>query len=155
MKLEAIIYGPKITTENGFTDNAKYEVRFDEDTQTFSASATYYNGGGQCLDTLMEIYKEQKVVVPSKIKLLTELWEKYHLNDLHAGTPEQEDYLHSIGITGFANNYKQCCEELKKVNLYECEWKGEKSYFGGSWFHWDIPAEDIEKIKSLIQKHQN
>lgn len=154
MKLETIIYGPEFTTENGIPTKAKYTVRFNEDTQAFSASAIYYNGGGQCLDRLMKIYKEQNVFVPSKIKLLTELWEKYHLNDLHAGTPEQEDYLNSIGITGFGNNYKQCCEELKKVNLYECEWKGKKSYFGGSWFHWDIPAEDIEKIKMLILQNK-
>ena len=155
MKIEAIIYGPEFTTEKGNPTKAKYSVCFNEDTQTFSVSATYYAGGGQCLDTLMEIYKEQNIVIPSEIKMLTELWGKYHLNDMHAGTPEQEEYLHSIEITGFANNYKQCCEELKKVNLYECEWKGEKSYFGGSWFHWDIPAEDIEKIKSLIKKYQN
>lgn len=150
MKLESIIYGPEFTTEEGNTTNAKYTVCFNEDNQTFSACAIYYNGGGQCLDRLMKIYKEQNVFVPSNIKLLTELWEKYHLNDLHAGTPEQENYLHSIGITDFANNYKKCCEELKKVNLYECEWKGEKSYFGGSWFHWDIPDEDIKKIYKIL-----
>ena len=80
-----------------------------------------------------------------------DVFKKYHLNDLHAGTPEQENYLHSIGITNFGNNYKKCCEELKKVNLYECEWKGKKSYFGGSWFHWDIPAEDMEKIYKILK----
>ena len=151
MNLETIIYGPEFTTEKGNTDRAKYIAWFNEDTQTFSAYAIYYNGGGQCLDKLMEIYKEQNIAVPSRIKLLTELWEKYHLNDLHAGTPEQENYLHSIGITNFGNNYKKCCEELKKVNLYECEWKGKKSYFGGSWFHWDIPAEDMEKIYKVLK----
>lgn len=154
MNLKTTIYGPEFINENGNTDIAKYSVCFNEDKQTFSANATYYNGGGQCLDRLMKMYKEQNIAVPSKIKLLTELWEKYHLNDLHAGTPEQEDYLHSIGITAFANNYEKCCEELKKVNLYECEWKGKKSYFGGSWFHWDIPAEDIEKIKMIISQSE-
>ena len=151
MKLETIIYGPEFTTEQGNTDRALYTVRFNEDTQAFSVCASYYAGGGQCLDTLMKIYEEQNVFVPYNIALLTGLWEKYHLNDLHAGTPEQEDYLHSIGITGFANNYEKCCEELKKVNLYECEWKGKKSYFGGSWFHWDIPAEEIERIYEILQ----
>ena len=99
----------------------------------------------------MKIYEEQNVFVPYKIKLLTGLWEKYHFNDMHIGTPEQEDYLHSIGITAFGRDYKKCCEELKKVNLYECEWKGKKSYFGGSWFHWDIPAEEIERIYEILQ----
>ena len=64
MKLETTIYGPEFTTENGNTDRAKYTVCFNEDTQTFSACATYYNGGGQCLDTLMEIYKEQNIAFP-------------------------------------------------------------------------------------------
>ena len=26
-----------------------------------------------------------------------------------------------------------------------------KSYFGGSWFHWDIPAEEIERIYEILQ----
>ena len=151
MKLETTIYGPEITTEKGNIDRPKYTVCFNEDTQSFSASATYYAGGGQCLDTLMKIYEEQNVIVPYKIALLTGLWEKYHLNDLHAGTPEQEEYLHSIGITGFANNYEKCCEALKEAGLYECEWKGKKSYFGGSWFHWDIPAEEIKRIYEILQ----
>ena len=52
------------------------------------------------------------------------------------------------------NKDKYINEELKKVNLYECEWKGKKSHFGGSWFHWDIPAEDIEKIKMIISQSE-
>ena len=51
----------------------------------------------------------------------------------------------------YPKDYEKCCEELKKVNLYECEWKGKKSYFGGSWFHWDIPAEEIKRIYEILQ----
>ena len=58
MNLETIIYGPEFTTEKGNTDRAKYIAWFNEDTQTFSAYAIYYNGGGQCLDKLMEISKD-------------------------------------------------------------------------------------------------
>ena len=45
-------------------------------------------------------------------------WKLYHLNDLHAGTPEQEQALASVGLLG-VNKYTQACEYLKSVWLYE------------------------------------
>lgn len=50
----------------------------------FSAQGDYEGGGGQCLDSIGELYPDDPVV-----KRLVQIWEAYHLNDMRAGTPAQ------------------------------------------------------------------
>ena len=114
----------------------------------FSASANVWNSkdsdiicGGQCLDSLVPFFKNNAVYMT-----IFSMWKKYHLNDMHPGTPAQEKALNEAGLTEFATNYTDCCEYLKKIGLFN----DNGTNFGETWVYWPIPEEDLEIIKSLF-----
>lgn len=129
------------------------EVEFKErdGKPTFSAMATVYNqtktdcvACGQCLDsiakrtndkTFMEIYR---------------LWKLYHLNDMHAGTVEQEKAVDAWRANGNTYDYKAVCDYLKSIGLYEVEYNGEPYSYGHKWLYWAIPDDDLKAIKALF-----
>lgn len=117
------------------------------DKGVFTASGTIWNSkhtdcvcGGQCLDTIAKYIKNPT------FKKIHGLWKQYHLNDMHAGTVRQEEALDAAGLTGYANNYRKCCDYLESIGLLVDD--GYK--FGTGWLKRDIPAEDLEEIKKLF-----
>lgn len=95
---------------------------------------------GQCLDIINEFLSKDKLF--SKIY---KFWKKYHLNDLHAGTPKQEKALKKVKLIG-ANYYDEACEYLKSINLYE-----DNGYkYGSGWLKEEIPTKDLNEIKKLL-----
>lgn len=124
----------------------------------FSASGLYnyqfnpswkdwdYEGGGQCLDEIAKDYPKNK-----EVQLITKLWKKYHLNDMNAGSPKQTEYLKSLGEY---KSYEWACEELKKVGLlYDKEFSPDEPYqYGSAWLYREIPKDDLELIKQIINK---
>ena len=117
------------------------------DKGVFTASGTIWNSkhtdcvcGGQCLDTIAKYIKNPT------FKKIHGLWKQYHLNDMPAGTVRQEEALDAAGLTGYANNYRKCCDYLESIGLLVDD--GYK--FGTGWLKRDIPAEDLEEIKKLF-----
>lgn len=106
----------------------------------WNSKKTDYVCGGQCLDTIAKYVKHPT------FKKIYRLWEQYHLNDMHTGTEAQEEALNAVGLTGYASNYKKCCEYLESIDLLVDD--GYK--FGTGWLKREIPAEDLESIKSLL-----
>jgi len=144
------------------------ELSLSED-NCFSASAAVYNFnhtdyimGGQCFDTLLEENRELE-----KNPLFMEiykLWKKYHLNDMHAGTPIQEAAIEEWKARGNQYDYEAVCNYLKKIDLYEvpidtidkkanpCFEGKEGTYrYGSSWLKERIPEPDIKKILFIIK----
>ena len=98
--------------------------------------------GGQCLDELLQYFKNNILFME-----IYRLWKDYHLNDLHAGTKKQENFLIKNNVKNWANNYEETCEFLSKNNLlYD---KGVK--FGEKWHYWAIPKKDLKKIEKIIK----
>lgn len=117
----------------------------------FTASGTIWNQtktdcycGGQCLDTIA------KYVKASEFMEIYRLWKLYHLNDMHAGTREQEAAIDAWKEQGNRYDYNKVCDYLKSVGLYEVEHEGEPYKYGHKWLYWEIPSEDLEKIKALF-----
>ena len=61
----------------------------------FSACANVWNSKstdclccGQCLDNLVSFFQDDKIYMT-----IFSMWEKYHLNNMHPGTPAQEKAL--------------------------------------------------------------
>lgn len=97
--------------------------------------------GGQCLDELIPYFKNNRLFME-----IYRLWDLYHLNDMHAGTKKQENFLKKHNVKNWASNYDETCEFLSKNNmLYD---NGVK--FGTVWHYWAIPKKDLEKIKKII-----
>jgi hypothetical protein len=115
--------------------------------------------GGQCFDIVYELLKDNEV-----FNFIYDMWKKYYLHDLHAGTKEQEDALKEAVRLGEldsygASNYKASCEYLKQKGLYEVEIKefvenSEQTFvytYGTGWLIEKIPEEDLKKIDYFIE----
>lgn len=137
-----------ITYKIDKTHKAEVEITLTDDGR-FSASGTLYEKNrskwecdmcGQCLDSLSELIDDP---VFTQIYWL---WKRYHLNDLHAGTPVQEYALeHAPNGSLLEADYKDRCEYLKSIGLYEVG--GHK--YGHGWLTEQIESHDLELIKSI------
>ena len=129
-----------------------------KDDRYFSACAYIWNSnrsdhliGGQCLDTINDNCPDIKAN-PIWQKIYR-LWKLYHLNDMHAGTIEQEEALDKWRASSKDNidrDYHKDCEYLKSIGLYEVEYNGKPYRYCSGWRKRDIPEEDLNQIKELL-----
>lgn len=125
---------------------------------TCSAAITPYNARdsiicGQCLDTIKN-YTSLKG--DQTFSVIYDLWKKYHLNDLHAGTPNQEAAIREAIANGTLKDYDytQVVSYLKSIGLYRDEsyqYNGEAYAYGTGWLYEAIPDNDIATIKKIIE----
>ena len=130
-----------------------------KDDKYFSAIAYIWDSrrfdhliGGQCFDTINDNCPNIKAN-PIWQKIYR-LWKLYHLNDLHAGTVEQEEALNKWWASNKDNinkGYVKDCEYLKSIGLYEVEYNGKPYQYGTAWLKRDIPEEDLNQIKELLE----
>lgn len=113
--------------------------------------------GGQCLDTIAE-YRDQ-LTEPELFDELLQLWEKYHLNGMHAGTPEQEKAIEEWKAEGNRYDYNAVCEMLKKRGLYEVNYTGlsigrryenEPYKYGHAWLVQSLPGDVLLRVDHLL-----
>ena len=113
--------------------------------------------GGQCLGTIAK-YKEQ-LEDKEVFETLYNLWKKYHLNGMHAGTPEQEIAIDNWKSQGNRYEYTSACEMLKACGLYEVNYTGlsvSKRYnnepykYGHDWLIQELPGDVLLKIEHLL-----
>ena len=126
---------------------------YSDGSYSFTASVNVWNhihtdivAGGQMLDAVELSKLEAKSKLFATIK---ELWRKYHLNDMHAGTPEQEEALEKANLLS-GNDFNEACEYLKNIGLYEVEYEGKPYRYGSGWLHFPIPKNDLEKIHLIL-----
>lgn len=131
------------------------------DRYTFSTSAEVWNAkhtdvvaGGQCLD---EIWKYTRMKPFDKVY---KWWKLYHLNDMHAGTKEQEQYLkeHEVEVRALYNpgrsigQYEAKCEVLKRAGLYTVRMDGKDYTYGYGWIYYPIPQKDLDDIIEYLEE---
>lgn len=113
----------------------------------------------QCLDQLEVTMLTDRCSILSDILRLHSL---YHLNNCHAGTQEQEDYLKSCSEeqrkevaekNGFSqmDSYKIDCSLLKEAGLLTVWHNGTPYTYGHQWLYRAIPDDDLSKIVTLCQ----
>ena len=115
--------------------------------------------GGQCLDTIAVFRNQFTPANQELFDLLYDLWKKYHLNGMHAGTPIQEAFIAGLKTMGFKYDYKRACILLKDAGLYEVEFTGktigrmydhEPYKYGSAWVIEDLPGDVLLKVEHLI-----
>lgn len=144
-------------TERGGESSPRY-LEFTASGMIWNHKHTDCYTGGQCLDTIA------KYVRSARFREVYDLWKKYHLNGMHAGTPEQEaaltKYKAEIKRDGILFDYRGACNFLESRGLLDVpfygrttsrEWSGELYHYGSGWVIQDIPEADIERIKSLFE----
>ena len=114
--------------------------------------------GGQCLDFINE--HRDELSDSETWDTIYRLWEKYHLNGMHAGTPEQEKAVNEWLSLGHKYDYTAACDMLKDCGLYEIpfygitigkRYNGEMYKYGHGWVVHEIPADDLKKIEELLK----
>lgn len=79
------------------------------------------------------------------IAKLRDIWGRYHLNDMQAGTPAQTAYLREHPVTGSPDPYKAACAALTAAGL-----NPDGGYrYGSSWLHIDVPQDVIDWLFAL------
>ena len=72
------------------------------------------------------------------------IWKRYHLNDMRAGTPKQEEFVREWQLT-HAYDYTEVCKALSEADLlYDNGYK-----YGSSWLREEVPLEVIKYLFSL------
>ena len=113
--------------------------------------------GGQCLDTIAE-YRDQ-LNDPDLFDQLFDLWRKYHLNGMHAGTPEQEQAIETWMAQGNKYDYAAACELLKDLDLYEVNYTGisvgkrynnEPYKYGHGWIVNELPGSVLLRVEHML-----
>ena len=121
----------------------KINIKLTDDS-AFRATCDSIGLHGQCFDKVKALGMNN-----STFDEVYRLWSLYHLNDMHAGTVEQENALFKVNLQD-ANNYEEACEYLKSIGLYKVEYHGEPYRYGSGWIKYDIPEEDLKAIKELF-----
>lgn len=113
--------------------------------------------GGQCLDTIAE-YRDQ-LEEPKLFDELHTLWKNYHLNGMHAGTPEQEAAIEAWKAEGNKYDYRAACEMLKACGLYEVNYTGlsigkryenEPYKYGHGWLIQELPGDVLIRVEHIL-----
>lgn len=82
-----------------------------------------------------------------KLNTLLDVWEKYHLNDCNAGTPEQTEILRPwFEVTKYPGNSYE--NQLKQLDKYGMKVHNGHLY-GSKWLYLPIPADVLEFLHSL------
>lgn len=78
---------------------------------------------------------------------LLDIWKRWHLNDMRAGTPEQEQHLRENPVNAVypQSHYDLACESLAKAGL-----NPHNGYsYGSKWLREEVPAEVLEQLAKL------
>lgn len=124
----------------------------DTEKPEFSVCGSVWNSrhtdietGGQCIDSIDKFFKHDRLY-----KLIEDLWKKYHLNGMNAGTIEQDNCLKE-----FASEKDKIREELCKSawDKAKAESGYSDSYFY-EWKRWHSSAWDNYSVDcELLKRH--
>lgn len=113
--------------------------------------------GGQCLESM------KPYIHSALFNEIYELWSKYHLNGMHAGTPEQEAAIKAREERiGRHLTYDESCELLKEAHLYEVEYTGpsvgrmydhEPYVYGHAWLIQDLPDDVVKRVIEITKEY--
>ena len=108
--------------------------------------------GGQCYDTLKEFFPYNK-----KVQRLIEIWKRWHLNHLRAGTQKQEEWLRAHADEyetlksypgPFLSHYDWATRELRKAGL-----NPDNGYmYGSAWLKEELPTQIIAELSYLMKE---
>jgi hypothetical protein len=124
----------------------------------FSMSASIWNPretdiycGGQCVDEVVAYFPRNATA-----QRMAEIWRRWHLNHMKAGSPAQAAHLRTLGEwtygrDGFNSHYDWACEKLKEVGLLEDAsylHNGKPYRYGSAWLKEELPADVRAEIES-------
>lgn len=102
---------------------------------------------GQCIDTVREHWGAHNPLVTE----LCEIWERWHLNGMTAGTHAQNEHLraHPPEPPSYpVGYYEKACATLKEAGLYE-----DQGYtYGSAWLVEELPQDVIKRLGEICRE---
>lgn len=110
----------------------------------FTMSGEYNNSMGQCFDRVEPATDEQRKLI--------ELWKKWHLNGMNAGTKEQTEAIEKWEKEGNKYEYTQAVNYLKSIGLFEVPHPetGEPYKYGHGWIRYALPEDFEDELDELL-----
>ena len=128
--------------------NCEAEITWELKDGRFSMRAEIWNPrhtdiycGGQCVDTVAAFFPHD-----AKAKRMCEIWRRWHLNDMRAGSQAQEDWLRQNPGTSSDQGCEMRCARLAAAGLNPDPETGYR--YGHAWLKEELPAEIIAEIES-------
>lgn len=146
-----LVIGKVDYEQKGFAANS-VEIEYSLQDGRFSASGNIWQAsrrdilsGGQILDEIAQLFPDNELV-----HRIVAVWKKWHLNDMHAGTPRQEAFLETLNLPHY-NHYESAKAKLKEAGLDpdDSYLLNDKPYeYGSAWLRIELPPEVIAEIES-------
>lgn len=141
--------GKKMYVELTIKEEHKEKKTTALETVTDYKTLSMCGTGGQNREEIADInsYKELFITV-ADLNTIIQIWDKWHLNDMNAGTEKQTAFIMEWE-KDHKYNYTAVCKALKKVGLYE-----DNGYkYGHAWLVEIIPDEVITEITAIFDKY--
>lgn len=118
----------------------------------FSASGNIWQSnkkdiisGGQNLEEILLLFPGNELV-----ERIVNVWRKWHLNDMQAGSPKQTAFLEALNLPNH-NHYELAKEKLQEAGLdpdNSFAVDGKPYSYGSAWLAIEIPVDVVSEIES-------
>lgn len=136
--MEKVVYRRTVYPIEGVCVQIRYTITGDL-RGVLAISGDTNNAHGQIYECLSPDAVPKEPFTKNDILKLREYWERWHLNDTNAGTPKQEAAVRAWKAAGNKYDYKDACNYLKTIDLYE-----DDGYrYGSKWLFEEVPQEVI------------
>ena len=117
-------------------------IYYQPDTQRLSFQGRSSISSGQNWE---ELLKREPLFTKTEVNILYNVWQRWHLNDLRAGTPKQEAEIRKYKAAAGRYEYKEACDWLEKANLLV-----DNGYrYGTAWLKEEVPKYILKWLFSL------
>ncbi len=104
--------------------------------------------GGQCVDKVAELFPDD-----AKAQRMRAIWDRWHLNDMNAGSPAQMEWLRNNEIVAPypKSHYEEASKALALVGLNpdpDYLHNGKPYLYGHAWIKEELPADVVNEIRS-------
>lgn len=113
--------------------------------EIWNAAGTDCASCGQNLEEIGKLFPDKRAV-----QRLVEIWGRWHLNGMKAGTRLQEAYLRDNPVTDRLDHYTKACAALEKANLLHVTGPDGRNYkYGAAWLVERLPDEIAAEVRAL------
>lgn len=82
-----------------------------------------------------------------KARAFLAVWDRWHLNDMQAGDPEQRAYLRANPVEARGDHYTAACAALAAAGLHPNPATGYR--YGSGWLREEVPADVLDYLRNL------
>jgi|DEB3_MinimDraft_2_1074329.scaffolds.fasta_scaffold26095_1 hypothetical protein len=137
----------------GLTPEGRLSVHIDWDGKNLSITGSEgRDHGGQIIMDPWDLQEYAEGYSPELVAQLRDIWERWHLNDLQAGSPAQTAYLDAHPVTDRLNHYTKACEALKAAGLNPDPnyiHNGKPYAYGSAWLRVEVPEDALQFLHAL------